>query len=826
MKKLLSLLLAAAMLVSAIPASLAEDDGQNELTGKIIDAATEFVPDLTGVDFYVYGDDTVWPASVADALPASFDLRDRGVVPEVRNQGNWGSCWGFAAIGACEISILSSMGLTVEQYAEKKGFDMDLSERHLAWFANNHMPLLSDYPEGEYPYFESVAGEGIWHTVDDLTPSAAKYNSGGNLAYASSVFANGMGPVHESVYPYQANDGTLSIGADWTLPEEDRFAMGAELKNARILPSPSQRDENGEYYYLEAGTEAIKQELMAGRGVSITYHAEMSMSPDASRETYYDLAYRNGLSEEAADIYARWVSKMLDLDEMTQEQKRWAMMGWAVLGGTSLDSLTDEVLDELVETNFLAESIRRGYQVETDEAAETENAAAVEEYDLDTPEGRAAKVKANLLAKGVPEEYAEISGRIYAGLLKKEDMTQEDKRAFMFAVCVSGGMSPAELTDEMLDQNIELLFDTLYEQAINAFEATYAKQAAELLGVDRNELIEFMKKCSEAKQENYYNLETYAQCVDNAYAMADHAVVIVGWDDNYAVENFPADHQPPAPGAWIVRNSWGSAYGDEGYFYLSYYDQSIQSAETFEFATDGNLTAGLQIYAYDMMQATGVSSVHMEEPVYLANAFGLTYDAVLSDVSVMTADLNAQVTVGVYLLDSTADSPTDGILLDTVTETFDYAGYHRMSLSKGFEIPAGSYISVVQLQKVNTTEGERYAVPFAMAMSQEAAIVVYTMQTNTAEGSFTWMEGHIGENESWVYAGGDWLDWKNVIDVVQTTDQVAALATFDNLSMKLYLYTDDGMRGIHQFGDPVAYPGGTAEICRDCGYTIVNIDQK
>lgn len=28
------------------------------------------------------------------ALPSSFDLRNNGVVPEIRNQGNWGTCWG------------------------------------------------------------------------------------------------------------------------------------------------------------------------------------------------------------------------------------------------------------------------------------------------------------------------------------------------------------------------------------------------------------------------------------------------------------------------------------------------------------------------------------------------------------------------------------------------------------------------------------------------------------------------------------------------------------------------------------------------------------
>lgn len=51
----------------------------------------------------------------------------------------------------------------------------------------------------------------------------------------------------------------------------------------------------------------------------------------------------------------------------------------------------------------------------------------------------------------------------------------------------------------------------------------------------------------------------------------DHAIIIVGWDDNYPKENFPEDCRPSENGAWIAHNSWGT-WGGDGTFYISYED--------------------------------------------------------------------------------------------------------------------------------------------------------------------------------------------------------------------------------------------------------------
>ncbi|AWX31883.1 C1 family peptidase [Methanosphaera sp. BMS] len=67
-----------------------------------------------------------------------------------------------------------------------------------------------------------------------------------------------------------------------------------------------------------------------------------------------------------------------------------------------------------------------------------------------------------------------------------------------------------------------------------------------------------------------HGLEMDGNYYCNRNTNVNHAICIVGWDDNYSRNNFR--FTPGGDGAWIIKNSWGTNSGMDGYYYVSYYD--------------------------------------------------------------------------------------------------------------------------------------------------------------------------------------------------------------------------------------------------------------
>lgn len=169
----------------------------------------------------------------------------------------------------------------------------------------------------------------------------------------------------------------------------------------------------------------------------------------------------------------------------------------------------------------------------------------------------------------------------------------------------------------------------------------------------------------------------------------NHAVCIVGYDDSYSVDNFTGKAgKPDAPGAWLCRNSWGSSWGNNGYFWISYYDSSLSSIYAYE-TTDS--TDYGDIYQHDatgMHTGIGVNAA--------ANIFQARRDDTLKSVGIYMGSAVANGTIEIYTSDMKMTNPADGtkVLTNTIP-AISNAGYHIIDLKSTVNIRAGQYFSIV-----------------------------------------------------------------------------------------------------------------------------------
>ena len=124
----------------------------------------------------------------------------------------------------------------------------------------------------------------------------------------------------------------------------------------------------------------------------------------------------------------------------------------------------------------------------------------------------------------------------------------------------------------------------------------------------------------------------------------NHGVCVVGWDDAYSASNFGAGAATPGgDGAFLVRNSWGKGWGDNGYFWVSYYDQSFArdkgqgtyggGASYSDVAEVGNYSRN---YGYDKLGVTDRLGYTDGSPVWAANRFTATNSREIAAVGFYT----------------------------------------------------------------------------------------------------------------------------------------------------------------------------------------------
>ena len=239
-------------------------------------------------------------------------------------------------------------------------------------------------------------------------------------------------------------------------------------------------------------------------------------------------------------------------------------------------------------------------------------------------------------------------------------------------------------------------------------------------------------------------------CYDSS-RYANHAVNIIGWDDDFPADNFA--NPAPENGAWLVRNSWSSSgtYNTDtsAYFWMSYCDKSLtDEVWILDFEEADN-------YDYNYQYDGGIFCENVSSSLdydAVANVFqvkGEKNEALEAVLFQAMENANVSYTIRIYTDLRDPAKPDSGYLAATLSGKADYAGAHTIPLEDPVPLAKGSLFSVV-VEETN--------------VDVECGIKVRSYGYMT--------EVSLDEGQSFARTGDGWIDMK----YVQSTARIKGLA--------------------------------------------------
>lgn len=187
-----------------------------------------------------------------------------------------------------------------------------------------------------------------------------------------------------------------------------------------------------------------------------------------------------------------------------------------------------------------------------------------------------------------------------------------------------------------------------------------------------------------------------------AGASINHLVNIVGWDDNYSTAG--------GRGAWIVRNCWGTEWGEAGYFYVSYNDYFIARFPAYwpKIEPYNSQTRILQYDDVGYIGDWGFGS----NTAHAMIKYDIPAGYMLNRIGSYTTFQPSSVSYGIY---SSFDgvSPS-GLLTQTSSDTHPYYGFYVKELSNPLYFPTATSVYVLA-RFVTPGYGYPLAVEYAQA---------------------------------------------------------------------------------------------------------------
>lgn len=293
--------------------------------------------------------------------------------------------------------------------------------------------------------------------------------------------------------------------------------------------------------------------------------------------------------------------------------------------------------------------------------------------------------------------------------------SNDGANALMAYSYYNSGELPQNMENEKVNVKIDdyTLFPTIYKtyedgivtyKNANSYSAkTYTQdEIATIRNLIKQHIMEkgavTALNCSD---EKYYsdNLEAYYCNEVNYLVNANHQITIVGWDDNYAVENFNENSRPINKGAYIVLNSYGTGFGNNGYIYVSYEDRFIENAifgidETSSYENEN-------IYQYDELGMNN-SITFTNDNIYAANVFERSKDIRnenLTEIAVSTFESGEY---DIYI-NSVDGELSENKLKFIKTVKLDSAGYKTIKLDTPIKLTGEKFVIAYKSKKTQTS---------------------------------------------------------------------------------------------------------------------------
>ena len=223
-------------------------------------------------------------------------------------------------------------------------------------------------------------------------------------------------------------------------------------------------------------------------------------------------------------------------------------------------------------------------------------------------------------------------------------------------------------------------------QIIPSKDQSAIKRAVYLYGSVQTSI--YCEVSGENSESSYYNNAQNAYCYIGTNKI-NHDTLIIGWDDGYAASNFRT--QPEGNGAWLCMNSWGTGFGDGGYFWVSYYDSNvgIYNAAYTKIENTDNYD---RIYQSDKCGWVGQLGYN-KDSIYGANVFTAEGNETLKAASFYATGKDSQYEL--YVVRQFEDETSLEKMIPVASGKLGNAGYYTVDFNQGIEVDAGERYAVV-----------------------------------------------------------------------------------------------------------------------------------